>query len=63
MLSLTKIVWKLMENLHLCTFVNKRNSKTDMKVTVFKRKGTKETVVIDLAHVGPASLQALHTSN
>ena len=34
-----------------------------MKVTVFKRKGTKETVVIDLMHVGPASLQALHTSN
>ena len=31
--------------MHLCTFVNKRNSKTDIKVTVFKRKGSMDAGV------------------
>ena len=30
---------------YLCTLVNKRNSKTDMKVTVFKRKGSMDAGV------------------
>ena len=31
--------------LYLCTLVDKRNSKTDMKVTVFKRKGSMDAGV------------------
>ena len=42
---LNPFVWKLMEILYLYILLDKRNSKTDMKVTVFKRKGSMDAGV------------------